>query len=89
MRRRALLIRLKIHCKEGTNIDTMRILMLEFHIYLIQYYIYPVQKMPGVVKVITAKDIPGVNNFSMLPFSPEEVSVLWWNISPFYTIYTK
>ena len=30
--------------------------------------------MPGVVKVITAKDIPGQNNFSMAPILPEEVS---------------
>ena len=35
---------------------------------------YHLQKMPGVVKVITAKDIPGQNNFSMAPILPEEVS---------------
>ncbi|XP_053383770.1 uncharacterized protein LOC123535779 [Mercenaria mercenaria] len=32
-------------------------------------------KISGVVKVITAKDIPGVNNWIFPPFSPEEVLV--------------
>ena len=46
--------------------------MAEFHISIS----HSTQKMPGVVKVITAKDIPGVNNFSMLPIAPEEVRVI-------------
>jgi len=33
------------------------------------------QKIPGVVKVITAKDIIGVNNWFMPGFMPEEVSL--------------